>query len=100
MSITPTKKQAPVKAAQKLPAKAPAKSSQKAAAAGLVKKKRGRPTGATSVEPEDRQRRINITIDQTHHQIAMRAGEGNISHGIRVALSQWDAGKKTPRPTF
>lgn len=53
-----------------------------------VKRSRGRPVGTTAA-PETLKQRINVTLDAEHQEIASRAGGGNVSAGLRVALDAW-----------
>lgn len=53
-----------------------------------VKRQRGRPAGTTAA-PETLKQRINVTLDAAHQEIASRAGDGNVSAGLRIALDAW-----------
>lgn len=61
-------------------------SKPKDSATGL--RRPGRPMG-TTIAPETRKQRINVTLDAAHQEIASRAGAGNVSSGIRIALDAW-----------
>jgi hypothetical protein len=54
-----------------------------------AKSPRGRPPGST-INPEKKKKRVNITIDVYHQEIAEKIGNGNLSSGIRVALDFYE----------
>ena len=49
----------------------------------------GRPALLNSAQ---KQQRINVCMDKTHQAIALQAGAGNLSAGVRIALAAWASG--------
>lgn len=49
----------------------------------------GKAFAKTTAAPETLKQRINVTLDAAHQEIAKRAGDGNVSAGLRVALDAW-----------
>lgn len=66
----------------------------------VPKRGRGRPAGTTRLDDQTRQVRKNVMLDATHQEIALRAGEGNLSAGVRIALDHWEEfNKRRPGKT-
>lgn len=41
------------------------------------------------LHPSQKQQRINVCLDKSHQEIALQAGSGNLSAGVRIALAAW-----------
>jgi hypothetical protein len=54
----------------------------------LSVKPRGRPIGSVA-DPATKKDRVNISILKKHQDIASKAGGGNVSAGVAVALDSW-----------
>lgn len=53
-----------------------------------AEKRRGRPIGSVA-DPATKKSRVNISILKKHQDIASKAGNGNVSAGVAVALDLW-----------
>lgn len=50
---------------------------------------RGRPPGST-IDPDQKKKRVNITISDNQQKTAERIGGGNVSAGIGIALDLYE----------